>query len=207
MNGLDCAPGQDCIDGRCSGAPDCPDPNMAGVRVFGRTIEECERLVAAAAIVCEAEEELYNNACGCGCIGDGGAPMMCDCPDVNEPVCGLNGIEYQNMCEANCVGVDANPGLCNACEPQECMNECPANTVLARNDRGCEVCDCCEVPVCNNVCNLGTRRNELGCPSCECCPSLDACNLDCPAGYVTDATGCAICECSDEEVIIREREN
>ena len=105
------------------------------------------------------------------------------------------------------VGVDANPGLCNACEPQECMNECPANTVFARNDRGCEVCDCCEVPVCNNVCNLGTRRNELGCPSCECCPSLDACNLECPAGFVTDATGCAICECSDEEVIIREREN
>ena len=95
MDFSDCAPGQACEEGRCSGAPECPSPDLPGVRVFGVTIEECERLAAQDLLGCEADEQPYNDACGCGCIGDGGQPMECDCPDIDEPACGFNGVTYR----------------------------------------------------------------------------------------------------------------
>ena len=207
MDFSDCAPGQSCEEGRCAGAPECPSPDLPGVRVFGVTIEECERLAAQDLLGCEADEQPYNDACGCGCIGDGGQPMECDCPDIDEPACGFNGVTYRNECEATCAGVHSNPGACNACPALECLNECGAGQTYARDDRGCEVCDCCDEPACNNQCELGYARNELGCPSCECCPSLDNCALECEGGFLQDNTGCTICECDPNPVDIRERDN
>jgi hypothetical protein len=204
-NDGDCAAGQLCDGGHCAGAPDCPDPLMEGVRVLGRSIEECRRIEADDALSCNDGEELYNDACGCGCVGDGGQMMMCDCPEGGDPVCGLNGVQYPNRCEAECIGVDANPGPCNGCQEFACDLACDGP--FARSADGCEFCGCCEAPMCEMQCATGYERTPEGCDTCNCCPDISACALDCPGGYVNDEFGCDTCECRAGGVIIRMRDN
>ncbi len=134
-----CAMGQDCINGRCQGAPMCPDPiENPAVRYVGRDQASCEQ-----AFECEEGEELFNNDCGCGCIGQGGGDPNCNCPEEVDPVCGVNDVEYRNSCEAECAGVRWNAEPCNApCPPVQCAIECPNGFV--RDAQGCEICECAD---------------------------------------------------------------
>jgi eight-cysteine-cluster-containing protein len=47
--------------------------------------------------------------CGNGWCESHCYPMDCVCPDVWDPVCGVDGTVYGNICEANCAGVEAFP--------------------------------------------------------------------------------------------------
>ena len=134
-----CAQGQRCIDGRCEGEPMCPDPIVdPHIRYVGQSPNEC-----AMDFGCEEDEEPFNNACGCGCIGEPGGNEGCNCPGEVDPVCGVNQVQYRNECEADCAGVRANPGPCVApCPPVMCGLDCMNG--FQRDAEGCEMCECAE---------------------------------------------------------------
>ena len=201
----DCAMGQECVDERCRGDAICPNPvDNPEVRYVGQNPVEC-----AMEFECEEGEEQFNNVCGCGCIGEPGGNGGCNCPDEVDPVCGVNDVQYRNACEAECAGVRANPGPCMApCPPVDCNDlECPNG--LARDDDGCQVCECADdgqVDLCEGF-RYQPCSNDADCadpggrcqilnrcvPSnCDCDPATGntgVCTNDCreaPAGLCVD---------------------
>ncbi len=69
----------------------------------------------------------------------------CVCPDVWDPVCGVDGVTYGNACEARCAGVEVK-------HEGECRTICP------------------DVPLCDIYCPNGYVLGPDGCPRCECQP-------------------------------------
>lgn len=109
----DCLGGEVCREGQCRPAPGCD--------------EQC--LGEPAAPVCGADGSTYPNACvamcrGVAVVGEGRcvepecgddsecvAPQRCiegrcrcDCPPVNDPVCGASGVTHSNLCVLECAG-------------------------------------------------------------------------------------------------------
>lgn len=74
-------------DGECdqfctSPDPDCeacPDPEAPGVEYISTDVLEC----AASLFQCESDETDFNDACGCGCIGDDETETESTCPDAD----------------------------------------------------------------------------------------------------------------------------
>ncbi len=154
-------------DGECRVA--CPDPNDPAVHYISDNPERC----AVLRFVCEAGQEAFSNACGCGCIDLPVEPACgpdrpcpegqhclngrcapvepCICPAVFAPVCGADGMTYGNACEAGCVGVAVvYDGECRA-------PECGPNQPCARGEQcvegrcvAVEPCVCPDIfaPVC-----------------------------------------------------------
>jgi hypothetical protein len=111
----------------------------------------------------------------------------CVCPDVYDPVCGVDGVTYGNGCEARCahVGILPRPGACGA---PTCPSPVPPD-------------------VCNAMCGAGGgtyTTGEDGCLYCTCnpVPPLEcgavACTLACEFGFVLGPDGCPLCECAPE---------
>ena len=46
-----------------------------------------------------------------------GCPMGCDCPEVDDPVCGFNAETFRTPCDAECAG-----------EKLKCKGPCPCKT-------------------------------------------------------------------------------
>ncbi|MDJ0787624.1 MAG: Kazal-type serine protease inhibitor domain-containing protein [Myxococcota bacterium] len=198
----DCAPGESCGgNGQC-GPCVCPlviDP-VCGI--------DGETYLNACRADCARVEVAFPAPCQRGCRSDlDCAPQTicendqceeCDCPQVSEPVCGVDGVTYDNACEARCAQVEVRrPGACEICDVDD---DCELNDVCI--DQRCQDCVCPAVfdPVCGvdgrtygNACEARCAHVEVASEGPCTCSGDD----DCPTGQVCTDEVCEACVCPD----------
>jgi hypothetical protein len=94
-----------------AGPDDCPDPDHPAVHYRTRDVNECP----IEELVCESDQYGFHNACGCGCIDQGGLPCDLDpnsvtfisqdpaeCGDL-APTCPLGETPFNNSCGCGCI--------------------------------------------------------------------------------------------------------
>jgi hypothetical protein len=97
--------------GADDGLGDCPDPRHPQVYYVTRDVNECP----IESLMCDADQNGFHNACGCGCIDKGYAPCTLDpsttfyisedpaeCVGVT-PACELGERPFNNSCGCGCV--------------------------------------------------------------------------------------------------------
>lgn len=169
-----------CAVSECGPMLDCKDRCVAhGKRLLRRCIEnggELER--------CRADSEKAIEACVERHCQD------CVCPDIYDPVCGVDGMTYGNRCEARCAGVGIeHEGACEPkCEPLPCDVFCEFGHKIGPD--GCPTCECNPPPgctsdrdcdddqICREICPLRPcMLGDLDCGTCVgvCLPKPDLC--------------------------------
>lgn len=76
--------------------------------------------------------------------------MICDCPNISDPVCGSDGITYDHTCSAECLGVTVEyNGTCRIYDettpPPECSScttICGQDEVFFEDAKECPICEC-----------------------------------------------------------------
>ncbi len=158
-----------CIASDCQPIFDCQDGCRAhGKRLLRRCLENGVALER-----CRADSGMAIEACiGRSC-------RECVCPDIYDPVCGVDGMTYGNACEARCAGVEVrHEGVCEpACRPLPCDVFCEFGHKIGPD--GCPTCacnpplgcrrdvDCDDDQICREICPL--RPCFEGDPNCGVC--------------------------------------
>ena len=167
--------------GTC-GEQGCPDPADPRVRYVSQDPEHCQ----AVNFRCEPGEQMFSDACGCGCLIMGRDEH---CDDGTEPLCEMippvcNEFEilaYQNNCY-RCV----NPATCHPWgRDPGCARDadCPA-------EQYCYECGTSSCPMCEDCVAACTLH---WCPT-EQQAACDMARPDCPAGQVSVIRqGCWVC--------------
>jgi hypothetical protein len=95
--------------------------------------------------VCGIDNKTYNNACHAGCVHiqikhegvceeapnvpNTTLPYSCECPDIYQPVCGIDNKTYNNACYAGCVNIQIkHEGVCEEV-PNVPNTTIPPNTI------------------------------------------------------------------------------
>lgn len=184
-----------CIEEHCVPGPTCEE------RCRARS-EELYRTCVAAGIdptLCGERARAAFDAC----VTEHCLP--CICPDIYDPVCGVDGRTYSSACAARCAGVEiAYPG---ECAPQcRCNAHCPAGSVCRDNkcQRPCGIACLVRDPVCGS----DGHTYDCGAADAAChgvtvlypgeCRPVCSRDAECPIGAVcrpaalcTNACGCA----------------
>ncbi|GAB6027941.1 hypothetical protein CHUAL_002150 [Chamberlinius hualienensis] len=91
----------------------------------------------------------------------------CQCPSINAPVCGTNGVVYQNLCSLNCAARGKDKGVELACD-----GFCPCKSQ----------CVCTEDlnPVCGNDRKTYSNACQLNCARRSNSRLRQSCKGKCP---------------------------
>ncbi len=132
--------------------------------MYERGGDDCSVACNAGLYVCGVDGRTYGSyTCASFCNGvevayEGECQQTCDCPEIYEPVCGVDDIVYGNQCQADCARVAiAYEG--------ECMQNC-------------------QPVVCDLFCEFGFKVDANGCNLCECNPNPMA--VDCSQAPYSD---------------------
>jgi coxsackievirus/adenovirus receptor len=175
-----------CVIGECGPMPGCEERCMIhGKRLLHRCIQDGGDLEQ-----CRAEAKMSTKACIEAECRD------CACPDVYDPVCGVDGMTYGNACEAGCARVQVvHRGICEPkCEPLRCLVFCPLGGNIGPD--GCPTCECNPPTSCesNDDCGDGEACRPICSPLPLPCPDGEPLCLDCSGVCVPRLEPCA---CSD----------
>jgi coxsackievirus/adenovirus receptor len=188
-----------CVEQNCAPAPPCEERCRARSEgIFRGCVADGGDPDACAAKAREALRRCLAEECG-----------LCFCPEIWDPVCGVDGRTYANACEARCAGVEiAHEGECLPECP--CNRDCPAGSVC--RDGACAPPCAIQCVVPDPVCGTDGKTYRCGAAEAAChgvevlhtgeCRPVCVADRDCavgsvcmPSPFCTDACGCArFCE-------------
>lgn len=201
----DCAAGERCVNGVCTTGRDAGADAASDVGTDAAPdADGADATPADAAVACDGGADCPPGSyCGsASCDGPGMcAPRPEGCPDVEDPVCGCDGVTYANACEAASAGIRvAAEGACGCGSNDDCAagsycaaascggpGECTVRPEFCPRNID-PVCGCDGVTY-NNAC-LAAAAGARVASSGMCAPASCEANGECSPEDYCDAATC-----------------